>query len=85
MPKSTKDKLKTRLAQSLNMLDRSNKYLVEVFTVFAKQHPEHTEALDLIITNQLQGKEFILKFWQLAWGKRPEDYRKWLPHLKRDD
>ena len=78
MPKSTKDRLKMHAAGALNMLDRSIVHLVNLYETFEPTHAEYAEFLDLIITNSLQTREFILDFWAKTWGSRPDNYRDWL-------
>lgn len=78
MPSAARTKLKKKLAGSLNMLDRSIVHLVDLHGVFSEAHPEHAEMLDILITNALQQREFLLDFWAKTWGARPDDYRKWL-------
>ena len=78
MPKSKRDQLKKCAAVALHMLDGSIAHLVTLYDTFNPIHPEYGEFLDLIITNSLQTKEFILDFCAKAWGKRPEDYHDWL-------
>ena len=78
MPAKKQTKLKKSCAGSLNNLDKSIAHLVNLYEAFEPHHPEYADFLDLIITNNLQTREFILDFWSKSWGSRPDDYRKWL-------
>ena len=77
MPSNVRTHLKRRMAIAIHDLDLSVVQLIELYDVFGEHHPELQEYLDIIIVNALQTKEFMLDFWERAWGARPDDYERW--------
>lgn len=74
---TTRHQLKRQLAQCLNALDRVNHHLGSVFIEFEGHTSGLDEYLKQMMTSSVQQQEHILKFWELAWGKRPENFNKW--------
>jgi len=77
MPKTKRDILKRKLAQSYNLLDTSLEYLRELEEIFRPVHPEYADFLVLIAQNIIVTQEFMMQFWEKAWGKRPRDIDAW--------
>ena len=77
MPKTKRDILKRKLAQSYNLLDNALVYIRELEEIFRPVHPKHADMLVLIANVIIQAQEFMMQFWEISWGKRPRDIDAW--------
>lgn len=69
--------MKRQLAQSLNALERVEHHLGSVYLEFKGVKKDYAEYLEMMITNAIQLRQHILKFWESAWGKAPDDFNVW--------
>lgn len=78
MSKRTKrTHIKRQLAQALNALERIDYHLGSIYLEFTGHKSGLDEYILEMIKAAAQLQEHILKFWELAWGKRPKDFNNW--------
>lgn len=77
MPKTKRDLLKMKTAQALHHLDGALEDIKDLEETFRPQHPKYADYLIAICKPILISQEWLLDFWEKAWGKRPEDYNVW--------
>lgn len=69
--------LKRSMAQANHNLDRALANIQAVHTQFSGVHDDYAEYLEKIAQAMIFTQALIKKFWQLAWGKWPEDMDAW--------
>lgn len=77
MARTRRDDLKMCLANAINHGDWMLYHLLKVKSAFQEQHPEYVEYIDHISECVVMAQEFILDFWEKAWGSRPKNLEGW--------
>lgn len=75
--RSTRDALKRTLGQALNSCEKIHFHLETLLLQFDAHNSHLDEYLRTMMTHNAQLHEHLLRFWELAWGKRPEDFNVW--------
>jgi len=71
MPKTKRDYLKRTTAQAYHNIERALENIHYLHEVFEPHHPDYAEYLKLIARNLIITQNFILDFWEKAWGRVP--------------
>lgn len=75
--RNKRDNLKRQLAQAHNAYERANYCLGTVHLEFDGHKSGLDEYLVEMIKATVELQEHILKFWEIAWGKKPTDLNKY--------
>ena len=73
MPKTRRDKLKQKLAQSIHHLEAAKDDLGEVWAAFDGREDGYAASLELIASSIDSTRTMIRSFWAWVWGKVPDD------------
>ena len=77
MPRTKRDKAKNKLAQAGEHINIAIGYILDIGELFEDSHPEHAAYLKAICHNLAVSCEWIMKFFETTWGRRPPTFDHW--------